>query len=180
MCFSTKMANFAAHCGNSGGCAWPRPRRAPRATVLNAVLLLGMVLGQMCSPVWFCLPQCGALFIGWCWFGVRIERTGKAPGHIFWGHRLVLGSLSAFAPPGAVPVVGGYLYPSVLRSPGVTPQKCRAAHGPLHPAVTSPPRLCWFCVWFLSGFSGMDVWVFCVVLLVSGVGILFDLVPFRT
>ena len=57
--------------------------------------------------------------------------------------------------------MGGYLYPSVLRSPGVTPQECRAAHGPLHPAVTSPPRLCWFCVWFLLGFSGMDVWIFC-------------------
>ena len=28
---------------------------------------------------------------------------------------------------------------------------------PLHPEVTSPPRLCWFCVWFLLGFSGMDV-----------------------
>ena len=66
-----------------------------------------------------------------------------------------------FAPPGAVPVVGGYLYPSVLRSPGVTPQECRSAHGPLHPAVTSPPRLCWLCVWFLLGLSGMDVWIFC-------------------
>ena len=25
-----------------------------------------------------------------------------------------------------------------MRFPGVTPQECRAAHGPLHPAVTSP------------------------------------------
>ena len=112
----------------------------------------------MCFPVWFCLPQCGALFIGWCWFGVRIERTGKAPGHIFWGHRLVLGSLSVFAPPGAVPVVGGYLYPSVLRSPGVTPQKCRAAHGPIHPAVTSPPRLCWVSLGWISGYSVWFSW----------------------
>ena len=78
-------------------------------------------------------------------------------GQNFWGSRLVSGSLSVFAPPGAVPVVGGYMYLSVLRSPGVTPQECRAAHGPLHPAVTSPPRLCWCCIWFLLGFSGMDV-----------------------
>ena len=62
--------------------------------------------------------------------------------------------LSCFAPPGAVLVVGGSSDP---RSPGVTLQEGRAAHEPLHPAVTSPPRLCWFCVWFLLGFSGMDV-----------------------
>ena len=35
-------------------------------------------------------------------------------------------------------------------------------------------------VWFLFVFSGLDVWVFCVVLLVSGLGFLFGLVPFRT
>ena len=54
-------------------------------------------------------------------------------------------------------MVGGSLDPSVPRSAGVTLQEGRAAHGPLHPAVTSPPKLCWFCVWFLLGFSGMDV-----------------------
>ena len=70
----------AKHGRGGGGCAWSRPRRAPRARVLKAVLLLGIVSGQMCSPVWFCLLQCGAHFIGWCWFGVRMERTGKAPG----------------------------------------------------------------------------------------------------
>ena len=61
--------------------------------------------------------------------------------------------------------MGGYLYPSVLRSPGVSPQKCRAAHGPLHPAVKNPPRLCLFGDWFfcsvLSGYmSGLSVWYF--------------------
>ena len=65
------------------------------------------------------------------------------------------GRLSAFAPPGAVPVVGGVLVPLGTAVPwGDSP---KAAHGPLHPAVTSPPRLCWFCIWFLLGFSGMDV-----------------------
>ena len=79
-------------------------------------------------------------------------------GHNFWGTRLVSGILSAFAPPGAVPVVGGYLYPSVLRSPGVTPQKCRAAHGPRHPAVTNPLRLLSdFVSGFLFGVFGRDV-----------------------
>ena len=28
---------------------------------------------------------------------------------------------------------------------------------PIHPAVTSPPRLCWFCIWFMLGFSWLDV-----------------------
>ena len=45
-------------------------------------------------------------------------------------------------------MVGGSSDPAVPRSPGVTLQEGRAAHGPLHPAVTSPPRLSWFCVWF--------------------------------
>ena len=40
---------------------------------------------------------------------------------------------------------------------GDSPRGGRAAQGPLHPAVTSPPRLCWSCVWFLSGFPGVDV-----------------------
>ena len=68
--------------------------------------------------------------------------------------------------------MGGYLYPSVLRSPGVSPQKCRAAHGPRHPAVTIPPRLCligdWFfvrcfrdiclvCLYGMFGLWGRDV-----------------------
>ena len=56
----------------------------------------------------------------------------------FWGICLVSGRVPALAPPGAVPVVGGYLYPSVLRFSGATPQKCRAAHGPRHPAVSNP------------------------------------------
>ena len=52
--------------------------------------------------------------------------------------------------------MGGSSDPSVLRSPGATPQKGRAAHGPRHPAVTSPPRQCYFCVRFrLFGFSGI-------------------------
>ena len=52
--------------------------------------------------------------------------------------------------------MGGSSDPSVLRSPGATPQKGRAAHGPRHPAVTNPPRQCYFCVRFrLFGFSGI-------------------------
>ena len=58
--------------------------------------------------------------------------------------------------------MGGYLYPSVLRSPGATPQECRAAHGPLHPAVTNPPRLCWFCIWFFVMSLWDGCWVLCV------------------
>ena len=69
--------------------------------------------------------------------------------NIFWGSSSLSGTMLVLAPPGAVPAVGGYLYPSVLRSPGATPQKCRAAHGPRHPAVTIPLRLCMLGVCFV-------------------------------
>ena len=68
------------------------------------------------------------------------------------------GILFAFAPPGAVPVVGGSSDPSVLRSPGATPQKGRAAHGPRHPAVIIPLRLCLLNVCLLLGVSWVFVW----------------------
>ena len=76
--------------------------------------------------------------------------------------------------------MGGSSDPSVLRSPGATPQKGRAAHGPRHPAVTSPPRQCYSCVRFrLLGFSGMLLGFMFGVLSLWGwynVG----LVPFKT
>ena len=74
-------------------------------------------------------------------------------GHLF----LCLVFCHALRLRGRFPWWGGSSDPSVPPSPKVTLQEGRAAHGPLHPAVTSPPRLCWFCVWFLLGFSGMDV-----------------------
>ena len=75
---------------------------------------------------------------------------------IFWGISSLSGTMIVLAPPGAVPAVGGYLYPSVLRSPGATPQKCRAGHGPaMHPAVKIPLRLCMLGVCFVClVFSG--------------------------
>ena len=76
--------------------------------------------------------------------------------------------------------MGGYLYPSVLRSPGVTPQKCRAAHGPRHPAVTTPLRLYLIGEWFFVRCFRDSCLVCCVVVLVLGVEMLFGLVPFRT
>ena len=106
-------------------------------------------------------------------------RTAKCWDNTFGFFVLCTVGCPLFAPPGAVPVVGGYLYPSVLQSPGVTPQKCRAAHGPLHPAVTSPPRLCWFGIWYFVRFSGLVVG-YVVWFLVSGVGMVFGLVPFKT
>ena len=106
-------------------------------------------------------------------------RTAKRWDNTFGVFVLCQVGCPLFAPPGAVPVVGGYLYPSVLRSPGVTPQECRVSHGPLHPAVTSPPRPCRFCIWFLLGFLG---WMLVMLFgfLVSGVGMVFGLSPFKT
>ena len=63
--------------------------------------------------------------------------------------------------------MGGYLHPSVLRSPGVSPQKCRAAHGPLHLAVTYPLRLCRVCVRFSVGLFRDHCWLLLWVLFLS-------------
>ena len=65
--------------------------------------------------------------------------TGPAKNWVkfFWGSRLLSGMMLVLALPGAVPVMGGFLDPSVSRSPGASPQASRAAHGPRHPAVTS-------------------------------------------
>ena len=88
--------------------------------------------------------------------------------------------VSALAPPGAVPVVGGYLYPSVLRFSGVSPQKCRVAHGPRDPAVTNPlSLLLGFMFGSLLGMFGIDVG-FSVWFFVSEVRMMFGLVPLTT
>ena len=100
--------------------------------------------------------------------------------NIFWGSSSLSGTMLVLAPPGAVPAVGGYLYPSVLRSPGATPQKCRAAHGPRHPAVTIPLRLCMLGVCFVCLMFLGYLYVFCVGCMVFGVEMLFGLVPFKT
>ena len=76
-----------------------------------------------------------------------------------------------FAPPGAVPVVGGYLYPSVLRSPGG--DSPRVQGGPWAPPPCgdeSSETLLVLCLVFVR-----FLWDGCLdillVFLVSGVGI---------
>ena len=77
-------------------------------------------------------------------------------------------------------MVGGFLDPSVPRSPGVAPQEGRAAHGPRHPALPIPLRL-------VRGFDRLlycALLVFCVsfVLVISSWGLICCMVisPFRT
>ena len=55
--------------------------------------------------------------------------------------------------------MGGSSDPSVLRSPEATLQKGRAAHGPRHPAVIIPLRLCLLDVCLLLGVSWVFVWL---------------------
>ena len=150
-----------------GGVCLATSSWSPRATVLEQCSCLNFVSGIRCCLVRSLSAFVSGPLFGWCLVSASLVRTGKVPGTIFWGNRLVLGRLSAFAPPGAVPVVGGYLYPSVLRSPGVSPQKCRA-HGPLHPAVTIPPRLCLIGDWSSVRCFRDSCLVFCVVFLVVG------------
>ena len=90
----------------------------------------------------------------------------------------VLDRLSALAPPGAVPVVRGVLVPlGTAVSWGVSPQR-RAAHGPLHSAVTYPLRLCWVCQVQCRVFSGINVGCYCGCCFVSEVGMVSVLSPF--
>ena len=135
-------------------------QRSCAIVCLASVLVL--LRAHVSAPCLFCCHLVSA----WV-FAVLIAtlRTAKCWDTTFGVIISCWDSCLAFAPTGAVPAVGGYLYPSVLRSPGVTPQRCRAAHGPRHPAVTTPLRLCllgaWFCCLVLSGFlSGLLVWYF--------------------
>ena len=120
---------------------------------LVSVTLRVCVWLHVCSVLILCL-------LLYLWSCLGNLRTAKCWDTTFGVIDLCRVSCPLFAPPGAVPVVGGYLYPSVLRSPGVTPQECRAAHGPLHPAVTSAPRLCWFCSWFFVRVIWNCCWAF--------------------
>ena len=67
----------------------------------------------------------------------------------FWGSCFLSGMLLVLAPPGAVPVVGGFSDPSVTRSPGVSPQKMQG--GPWAPPPccdNSPETLFAWCLFF--------------------------------
>ena len=77
----------------------------------------------------------------------------------------------------AVPVVVGSSDPSVPRSPGVSPQKCWAAHAPRHPAFHRSPGDVVSMVWFLCSVFGGRCWFFYAFF--SGVGKMFGLVPFK-
>ena len=143
---------------------WPSGGRCPAPSTWGPpenVLALPCVWKEC----WFC---CVLIFSATClicchlvsaWFSevlIATLRTAKCWDKTFGVIVLCWDCYSLLRHRGAVPAVEGYLYPSVLRSPGVTPQKCRAAHGPRHPAVTLLLRLCLIGEWFfgsvLSGY----------------------------
>ena len=101
-------------------------------------------------------------------------------GQNFGGIRLVSGRLSAFAPPGAVPVVGGVLVPLSIAVPWGDSPKVQG--GPWAPPPcgdeSSETVLVLHLVFVRFLWDGC--WVFCLVFLVSGVGMVFGLSPFRT
>ena len=75
-------------------------------------------------------------------------------------------------------MAGGSSEPSVPRSPEMTPQECRAAHGPRHPAMTSPLRLCSVCGFSVSGQTGVCSCI-CAVILSRGPVVCLQLCPLR-
>ena len=94
------------------------------------------------------------------------------------GYSSCVKNVVVHAPPGAVPIVGGCLYPSVLRSPNLSPQESRAAHGPRHPAVTNALLGSWFgsLLGFFGFTVGLSAWFFSSL----GSDAMFGLVPFKT
>ena len=60
----------------------------------------------------------------------------------------------------------------------MTPQECRAAHGPRHPAMTSPLRLCSVCGFSVSGQTGVCSCI-CAVILSRGPVVCLQLCPLR-
>ena len=81
---------------------------------------------------------------------------------------------------GRFPWWGGFRTPWYHGPLGCLLRKCRAAHGPRHPAVTIPLRLCLLAVCFFVRCLLDLCMVSCVVFLVFGVEMLFGLVPFKT
>ena len=80
---------------------------------------------------WMCASLCAL-----CPVAVLAIRDRRRAGSTsFWGSSFLSGMLLVLAPPGAVPVVGGFSDPSVPRSPGVSPQKAQG--GPLAPPPCS-------------------------------------------
>ena len=81
---------------------------------------------------------------------------------------------------GRFPWWGGFRTPRYHGPLGCLLRKRRAAHGPRHPAVIIPLRLCLLGVrFFVRCFLGICM-VSCVGVLVFGVELLFGLVPFKT
>ena len=70
--------------------------------------------------------------------------------------------LLVFAPPGAVPVVGGGLRTPPYHGPLKPFPKEQGGPWARHPAVTSPPRLCWELYWVLCRVLSGSMLVFSV------------------
>ena len=93
-------------------------------------IVFGSLSGSFCVAITICAHVCST--------GSAKSRTQPLGVSVICLARCVV-----IAPLGAVPAVGGGSSdPSVPRSPGVTLQEGRAAHGPLHPAVNIPLGIC--------------------------------------
>ena len=89
------------------------------------------------------LPWCMLVLSAKCCLdSFQAHRTGEELGQNLLGYLIIVCHDGCSCATGGGSRGGGFLDPSVPRSPGASPQESRAAHGPRHPAVTIPPRLC--------------------------------------
>ena len=161
----------------------PPPRGLPLGNGPTAFLLLRMLSGNLscflsgvvsCSNV--CLLVCtvsDSIQVHW-----DRRRAGST---IFLGYLFFVWHVVCFCATGGGSRGGGVFGPLGTTVPwGVSSEKRRAAHGPRHPAVIIPLRLCLLGVCFLLRcFLGICM-VSCVGFMVFGVEMLFGLVPFKT
>ena len=94
---------------------------------------------------WFllgCVPLCMRCCLEAYW----PSGPAKSRVYIFLGSQFLFGMLLVLAPPGAVPVVGGFSDPSVPWSPGVSPQRVQGGPWAPPPCGVKSSETCWFCV----------------------------------
>ena len=139
----------------------PPPRGLPLGNGPTAFPMLRILSGRLgCSCLGgSCLDVCLCVCaVVWKLTGLRDRR--RAGSTSFWGSSFLFGMLLVLAPPGAVPVVGGFSDPSVPRSPGVSPQRVQGGPWAPPPCGVKSSETCWVCVCLFVRFFWDGCWLF--------------------
>ena len=122
----------------------------------HALLCLFLSAQIRCPSLWLVLGECQ---YSEDWLGARTFLLGYSS--------CARNSVSSCTTGGGS-CGAGVLVPLGTTVPWGVPQKCRAAHGPRHLAMTTPLRPCWVCLWLSVRYFRDRCWFFCVVFLSLG------------